>query len=202
MSSNEKKVSLNKEILKELRVSSQENMLLNCMDQFYCNSENSKNLLDVINGHISIRLIDFFVTNYSKKNRVNYPIKSENNNSLFNVYSSYKSQLKAWNKKYFDPFSRGDRVPFFINDECIITTIGQLNFFKWYISNKIFVFVKNNIDKIELEMNKNKKKIKKEIKTVRPKKKAKDNRVSKNYNLVPLSLTGPKKITKIEVTFD
>ena len=196
-------LSLNQKILKELRITSQEQMLLNCMDQFYSKSENSEKLISLINGDVSIRLIDFFVTNYSKKNRVSYPLDEENSNQIFNVFSSYKSQLKAWNKKYFDPFSRGDRVPFFINNDCIITTIGQLNFFKWYISNKVVKYVKNNLVKIELDMNKSKKKInKKELNPFKIKKQTREIKNIKNYNLNPISLSGPKKMTKIEVTFD
>ena len=203
MSSEQKNnLSLNKKILKELRITSQEQMLLNCMDQFYSNSENSNILIKLINGDVSIRLIDFFVTNYSKKNRVSYQITENNINSIFNVYSSYKSQLKAWNKKYFDPFSRGDRVPFFVNNDCIITTIGQLNFFKWYISNNVMNFVQKNINKIELEMNKSKKKIKKDVNPYKIKKQVRENRNIKNYNINPITLSAPKKMTKIEVTFD
>lgn len=203
MSSEQKNnLSLNKKILKELRITSQEQMLLNCMDQFYSNSEHSNILIKLINGDVSIRLIDFFVTNYSKKNRVSYQISENNINSIFNVYSSYKSQLKAWNKKYFDPFSRGDRVPFFVNDDCIITTIGQLNFFKWYISNNVMSFVQKNISKIELEMNKSKKKIKKDVNPYKIKKQVRENRNIKNYNINPITLSTPKKMTKIEVTFD
>ena len=58
----------------------------------------------------------------------------------FNVHFDYKNQLKHYQKTHFDPFSRGDRVPFFMNDTCIITTIGQLNFFKWFISKNVFDF--------------------------------------------------------------
>ena len=125
MSSEDNNLSLNKKILKDIRITSQEHMLLNCMDQFYSNKENADKLISIINGDISIRSVDFFVTNYSKKNRVSYQIKEDEQQVIFNVYSSYKSQLKAWNKKYFDPFSRGDRVPFFLENDCLITTIGQ-----------------------------------------------------------------------------
>ena len=82
--------------------------------------------------------------------------KNNQNYQIFNIHSSYKSQLKAWNKKYFDPFSRGDRIVFFLNESCIITTIGQLNFFKWFISNKIYKYVKEHYDDIEKNMNSNK----------------------------------------------
>ncbi len=197
----ERELSLNKKIFKNIRITSQEHMLLNCMEQFYSDEENSKKLLNLINGYFSIRLIDFFVTNYSKKNRVNYPITDGENTFVFNIHSSYKSQLKAWNKKYFDPFSRGDRIPFFFKNECLITTIGQLNFFKWFISNNITEYIETSIDKIEQDMNKNKKKIKK-IQTINKPKKNMKEKITKNYNMNTLICMEPKKITKIEVTFD
>jgi hypothetical protein len=34
------------------------------------------------------------------------------------------------------------------------TTIGQLNFFKWAIENKIIDYIKNNYETIESDMNK------------------------------------------------
>ena len=60
MSSEEKELSLNKKILKDIRITSQEQMLLNCADQFYLNKKNSDKLIELINGEISIRLVDFF----------------------------------------------------------------------------------------------------------------------------------------------
>lgn len=202
MSSNDSELSLNKKILKDIRITSQEQMLLNCMDQFYSIVENAVKLIGLINGTISIRLVDFFVTNYSKKNRISYKIKDGDNEINFNVHSSYKSQLKAWNKKHFDPFSRGDRIPFFLENDCLITTIGQLNFFKWFISNNVYQYVYSNISKIEEEMNKSKKKIKKIKTQTKPKYYNKEIKINKNYNISNMNCMAPKKVTKIEVTFD
>lgn len=203
MSSNDKEniLSLNKKVFKIIRITSHEQMLLNCIEDFYKNKENAKKLIELINGEISIRLIDFFITSYSKKNRINYFItNNEKDKVIFNVYSSYKSQLKAWNKRYFDPFSRGIRIPYFLNDDCLITTIGQLNFFKWFISNNIYIFIKENISKIELEMNSNKKVYKYNLK----KKKYKSPKIVNNikYNSLNLNCTETKKSEKIEVRFD
>lgn len=203
MSSNDKDniLSLNKKVFKIIRITSHEQMLLNCIEDFYKDKENAKKLIELINGEISIRLIDFFITSYSKKNRINYFItNNEKDKVIFNVYSSYKSQLKAWNKRYFDPFSRGIRIPYFLNDDCLITTIGQLNFFKWFISNNIYIFIKENISKIELEMNSNKKVYKYNLK----KKKYKSPKIVNNikYNSLNLNCTETKKSEKIEVRFD
>ena len=109
----------------DIIISSQENILLMSLKKFYNMNKEARIIIDIINGtsKISIRLINFLITNYSKKNNLIYKI----NNNNFNIYSNYKSQLKSYNKKYFDPFSRGNRIPFFFkfkNDEdCLITTI-------------------------------------------------------------------------------
>ena len=49
------------------------------------------------------------------------------------------------------------RIPYFINDTCIITTVGQLNFFMWFISKNIIDYVIKNKEIIEFDMNKTKK---------------------------------------------
>ena len=173
-------ISLNNKILKLIQISSQESILLKSMENFY-QSFNNYEFINIIksNSKISIRLIDYFVTKYSKKNKINYKI----DNNIFNVYQSYKQQLKAYQKKHFDPFARGIRIPYFINNECIITTIGQLIFFKWFISKKILDFVILNKDIIEIDMNRNKKnkfdnKIKKPNKIYNKKN---DNKINNNF---------------------
>ena len=80
------------------------------------------------------------------------PINKYRNN--MNVFHSYKSQLKAYSKKKFDPFCRRDRLLFKIDDDhSVETTIGQLNFFKWAISNLIIDYIELNKDCIEQDMN-------------------------------------------------
>lgn len=107
------------------------------------------------NSKISIRLIDWFVTNYSKKNSVIYPIYNEKKSIIryFNVYSDYKSQLDGYRKRMFDPFCRKSRIPFYYTaDKCLITTVGQLNFFKWILSNGILTYINEHYDIINKDM--------------------------------------------------
>ena len=115
-------------------------------------SKNSiENVLDIIKGKskISLRLLDWFVTNYAKTN----PIIINN----INIYLNYKSQLKAFSKKQFDPFCRRERIVYYYsNDESILTTVGQLNFFKWLFEYNILNYIQKNFDSIESSMNKNK----------------------------------------------
>ena len=158
---------LNNNMFQLIHISSQENLLLKSFEHFYENLDCYNDLIAIINSQtkvnkfkISIRLIDYFVTKYSKKNKITYKLNdNKNTNELiqFSIYQSYKQQLKVFQKKNFDPFARGTRIPYFINNNCIITTIGQLNFFKWFISKKIMDYVIKNKEAIELEINKSNK---------------------------------------------
>ena len=74
------------------------------------------------------------------KHNIYYDLVNKDAVNKFTVHSSYKDQLKAHRKKYFDQFGRGDRIPFFSKDNYIITTIGQLNFYRWFFSKKIYTY--------------------------------------------------------------
>ena len=146
---------LNQEVFKNIMITSQENMIIKSLEKFYEESINVNLFIPIINSEskISIRLIDHFVTKYSKINKINFKLKENDVEQVFNVHTSYKQQLKAFQKRHFDPFSRGDRIPYFMGDSCVITTIGQLNFFKWFISKKIYNYIKDNQEIIENDMN-------------------------------------------------
>tara|TARA_B100000575_G_C22926241_1_gene537012 strand:- start:144 stop:722 length:579 start_codon:yes stop_codon:yes gene_type:complete len=107
-------------------------------------------VLDRKNNDVSLRLLDWLVTNYAKKHNISYEILGKNSN--FNIYISYKSQLKAYSKKQFDPFCRRQRIIFTLGGTSLSTTIGQLNFFRWAISNNVIDYAKDNIKKIENDM--------------------------------------------------
>lgn len=157
---------LNKKMQSLIQISSQENRLIKLFEIFYDSLTNIKEFIGIINStsDISIRLIDYFVTKYSKKNKILYKV----DNNLFNIHQSYKQQLKNFQKKNFDPFARGIRIPYYISNVWIITTIGQLNFYQWFLSNKILEFIIKNKDLIDMDMNKNKKS-KSEVKVKKPK---------------------------------
>ena len=134
----------------------QNNLLLNSLLQFYNNGENNLNtMIKIINGesNISLRIIDWFVTNYAKKY---YTIYEIDDNKRFKVYNDYKLKLKAYSKKRFDPFCRWERIIIpYDKDKNMETTIGQLNFFRWAIENKILNYILENYSKIEADMNNN-----------------------------------------------
>ena len=68
--------------------------------------------------------------------------------------------MKSYNKRFFDPFCRinkkniTNKIAFKYDDEkYIVTTIGQLNFFRWAIRNKIIDYVINDLENINNDMN-------------------------------------------------
>ena len=137
------------------KYSTQNELLLHNLLSFY-NDKNLEKMLSIINGEskISLRIVDWFTTNYAKKHYTVY----ENNDNIesskrFKVYNDYKLKLKAYSKKRFDPFCRWERIAVPYKDKSIQTTIGQLNFFRWAIENNVLEYIENNYSDIEYDMN-------------------------------------------------
>jgi hypothetical protein len=135
----------------------QNELLLNNLLEFYKNDDNLTRMLKIITGEskISLRIVDWFATNYTKKNYTLYTMTNQSGDNIrFKVYFDYKLKLKAYSKKRFDPFCRWDRISFPYKDgKCIETTIGQLNFFKWALENKVIDYIDEHYDEIEKDMN-------------------------------------------------
>lgn len=132
-------------------------LLFNSLKLFYEDDYNLTKLLNYLKvDKISLRIIDWFVTNYSKKYDSMYILYNRDGKKLnpFNVFHSYKSQLKSYSKKFFDPFCRRNRIKYkYNNTDTLSTTIGQLNFFKWAINNSVIDYIKDNYKEIEDDMN-------------------------------------------------
>ena len=196
------------------KLSNRQELLLSKLKLFYSTSK-IKKLLKIINGEtkLSLRIIDWFVTNYTKKNNVLLYItktksviekntsskktkkaKMESYDLPFNIYLNYKSQLKAYSKKNFDPFCRRERINFYYNSDqdYIVTTIGQLNFFKWAIENNVLDYIEDHIDTIETDMNKNIKREEDKVKKSK-KKEMKKNDTDSAINLEELDLNETKR---------
>jgi hypothetical protein len=150
-------------------ISSKESLLKIKLLEFYTQS-NLKILLPIIlqQTRLSLRSLDWFVTNYSKKYNTSYIFSKNGENITYFPFKNYKSQLKAYSKKFCDPFCRRERVIFdyrkmeiidFQTDikmshkDYIITTIGQLNFFRFAISDNIINYAIEHIEEIENDMN-------------------------------------------------
>ncbi len=145
-------------VYKKLNLTAQEVLLLKSLEEFYNNSKYFNLLLEIIEGTSSIsrRTFEYFVTKYSMNHNISYELEEKTIKYIFIVHSSYKDQLKAHKKKYFDPFGRGERIPFFSNNDCIITTIGQLNFYRWFFTKNIYDYCVNNYNAIQNELLSNK----------------------------------------------
>lgn len=136
----------------------QNDLLLNNLMDYYKDHDCLDRMLKIITGEskISLRIVDWFATNYAKKYFTLYPIEDDEGNIVrrFKVYVDYKLKLKAYSKRRFDPFCRWDRISIpYGTGTCIETTIGQLNFFKWALENEVVDFIEANYDMIEKDMN-------------------------------------------------
>lgn len=113
---------------------------------------NLEKLLGILQGQseISLRLVDYFVTNYAKKMNTSF----SSNSKHFLVYFNYKRELNAYSKRLFDPFCRRERIQFEARGQPpFVTTVGQLNFFRWFIEKNIYDYVLENHATIEKDMN-------------------------------------------------
>lgn len=132
------------------------------IDKFFkerCGKSDIKLMTDIISSKsiISLRILDWFASKHSKqRNKLDFTYGKKES---FDVRISYDAQLRTYKKKYFDPFRRKKkfRYEYDIKNKAkkILTTIGQLNFFKWAIDTKILDFVKGNFNSINEEMKKN-----------------------------------------------
>ncbi len=176
---------------------------MSSLQKFYLKKGNMNKIKKILYGKskISLRIIDWFVTNFSKKNNINYMFSSDDDSKKkkqFIVYIDYKLQLKGYSKKQFDPFCRRERINFYFEeDKYIETTVGQLNFFRWAISNKIIDYIEKNLKEIETDMNQSMKNVYK----LPSAKKSKD-RKKRNALSVSATRTVNKHNVKIVVSFD
>jgi hypothetical protein len=188
-------------------ITSKQVLLIIPITKYFSNKKILKKLITILKGEsISLRLIDWFVTNYCKKFNVLYNIndfkekdsslvenqtelqqllqaqvppsqvscqvpqvpcqvpqvpqltaqqkKDQSFDNFIIVHNNYKGQLKAYSKKNFDPFCRRNRIRFYYDEnKYFITTVGQLNFFKWALENYIINYIKAHLKDIENDMN-------------------------------------------------
>lgn len=124
-------------------------ILLTSVDNFYKDPSNNEILDEILNktNGISLRNLEWFITNYSKNNNTKY---TTNDGKLFSVHCEYKSSLDGYSKKLFDPFCRTNKFKYKIpNTEIeVMTTVAQLNFIRWCIKNKIIDYIKSNKSKL------------------------------------------------------
>lgn len=94
--------------------------------QFFENPENFRVLADS-NGScppLSLRTITWFV--------------NKGLDAIPSVRNDYACQLKKHTRRQFDPFRRNSRVVVTSGKARVITTVGQMNFFRWIIESGVW----------------------------------------------------------------
>jgi hypothetical protein len=134
------------------KIHCKQELIIASLQRFYSGRDDLNEIVELLKGtsEVSLRLIDWFVTNFSKAHSTSYIL----NGQEFVVYMNYKNQLKAYSKKLFDPFCRRERISFQIpGHDAFLTTVGKLNFFRWAIEKGILDYIKGHQPEIEKEMN-------------------------------------------------
>jgi hypothetical protein len=151
------------------QIKGKQELLLSSLLQFYNQDGNKELILPIVKQQttISLRLLDWLVTNYSKQNDIHYEMGGNRN---FSIWLDYKNQLKAYSKKNFDPFCRRNRVFYNIVENTttkidksmieeysdkeygFVTTVGQLNFFRWALTHRVVDYAFDHLTEIESDM--------------------------------------------------
>jgi hypothetical protein len=134
------------------KIHCKQELIISSLQRFYSGRTDLNEIVELLKGtsDVSLRLVDWFVTNFSKAHSTSYIL----NGQEFVVYMNYKNQLKAYSKKLFDPFCRRERISFQIpGHEAFLTTVGKLNFFRWALEKGILDYIKGHQTEIEKEMN-------------------------------------------------
>ena len=104
---------------------------------------------------ISLRAIDWLVTNYSKKHNIVCSKYARDTTEIFNIYHGYKLALSHFRRRNFDPFRRRGRIYVVNGTERHQTTVGQCNFIHWAYTTGVLSYAmdSNNTKHIEADMN-------------------------------------------------
>jgi hypothetical protein len=142
-----------------MKFTSKETLHFNKIKKFYVFSpeEVRKEFLSIVRkeSNKSLRLFDWFVTKCAAKRTIKIK-QSEDLLDRIDVHIHYKSELKTYKKTYFDPFKR--KIKFFYTlkiggeDVTFLTSLGQLNFFRWAFETGIVKYIDDNLDSLLTEM--------------------------------------------------
>jgi hypothetical protein len=167
---------IKKTFVDEADLNLRERLMLKTIKEFYSEKKYLNKFIEIINGtsQISLRIVDWFVTNYCKEKHTKYNIKIKGNLEIFDVNEEYNTELNSYSKDYFDPFCRKQKIYYaceienngVIKNKKIETSLCQLNFFMWAIKYKIIDHISLLYTDIVDHMNrtnKQNKQIKKEL---------------------------------------
>ncbi|CAM9202699.1 unnamed protein product [Pylaiella littoralis] len=122
--------------------------VLHWYNQDGCRVQTFSDIVSHRNG-LSLRIIDWLTTNFSKR----FNVAIESDGFPRNLRRDYHKNLTAHNKKNFDPFARRRRIIILLfGRERRVSTIGQLNFFRWFLTKNLCGFLLENKAVIEKHM--------------------------------------------------
>jgi hypothetical protein len=133
---------------KSAKINCKPELIVASLQRFYATNPDIGKIMPYLTGEakISLRIIDWFVTKYSRQNFTAY----DNGGQRFVVYKSYKGQLNAYNKQYFDTNCRRERIQFSVpGHEAFITTIGKLNFFRWALETNLVDYIEAHEEELK-----------------------------------------------------
>ena len=139
-------------------IENKQKLLMNRLDEFFNEREHFEQLVSLLEQTtpISLRLLDWVVTNYSKKNCVYLKVERNGVVETVNLFLDYKAHLKSFSKRSFDPFCRRERiiVTFDVDEQKrrFLTTPAQLNFYKWCIQTGVTQYCSDNLEVLEADM--------------------------------------------------
>lgn len=146
-------------------------LLLSSLTTYYQKRPKYRKIVyEIIEGisPLSLRVIDWFMTHYARNHNVlywvddandkmmeHYPENGGNGLRKFHLYLEYRAALKSYTKMYMDPFRRHQRITFVLETDPFVsveTTVGQLNFFRFALSNHVIEYIQNHLAEIESAM--------------------------------------------------
>ena len=140
-----------------LQLDAKQVCLLRSLSAFFTSEKIETLLIPIItqSDQLSLRVLDWLVTNYAKKHSVVYSYTHESGTkALLNVYSDYKCWLRNYRRKDFDPFRRRYRILFTSKAGTEYeTTVGQLNFIYWAHTYGVLAYARAHLETIENDMN-------------------------------------------------
>lgn len=124
--------------------------MMQSINKFFDNKVYFTLMNNIINhqDEISLRLLEFMFTKYSKRQQVVLII---NNDPIF-LCDLYADGLESYGKARYDCFKRHERVIFTKHGIDLETTVGQLQFFKHIIPTGAIDFARKNYEDIRTEM--------------------------------------------------
>lgn len=144
-----------------------------------CSKESIQLMVDIINSNheISLRNLNWFGTKHLDTMDSRYYTDENGEKKMFDPRISYGKRQGPYGKKGFDPFRRGLAFNWNYDPDdktkTVITTLCQLQFFKWLFEYEMMDYILENLDNLK-ELQRKYEKKKKDEKKAKKEKKIKD----------------------------